>query len=117
MIDITALQKAWCRETSYYAKFEPDNLAKGQCVPTALLVQSILGGDIYGCMVRRSRHFYNIVDGELVDYTAGQFPDMHQLVASYTQGYKSNRDVLLLRPGVADRYELLKERYEQNKKL
>lgn len=114
MINLAALEKAWCKETSYYDSFDRENISKGQCVPTALLVQDILGGEIYGCMVGRTRHFYNVTTANTIDLTSHQFDSPEAVVAARLKtGYKSDRKVLLTRPGVADRYELLKERYKR----
>lgn len=75
MSDIVALQsalmRAWSIETS--SKWLPDNPARGQCSVTALVVQDILGGDIVKTDVDGAWHFYNLLDGERLDFSESQF--------------------------------------------
>ena len=55
------LREAWCKETahsSYQKDWSKDNPSYGQCVVTALVMQEIIGGDIYECTVNKRKHFY-----------------------------------------------------------
>ena len=61
--------------SAYVNKWTEQNPAAGQCLVTALAVQDEYGGDIYDCKVGRSRHFYNVVNDEIVDLTFNQFPE------------------------------------------
>jgi hypothetical protein len=118
MIQKSKLRKAWCAETSYYNKFDSTNPAKGQCLPTALLVQDIEGGEIWSCKVGNIRHYYNVTEiGEVVDYTVSQFPDLFKVAVAYHNKLcVINRDKILVKyPDIKSRYELLKERYEERK--
>ena len=74
----TALLQSWSRESS--SKWKHKNPALGQCGVTALVVQDILGGEIYKTIVEKPGvpplwHFYNKVDGKFVDFTSSQFDD------------------------------------------
>lgn len=66
-----ALEKAWSVETS--SKWLSCNPALGQCVVTALVAQDILAGQLAKTDVEGAWHFYNIVDGVRLDFSAGQF--------------------------------------------
>lgn len=68
---LTALQMSWCSESS--SKYEKENPAKGQCSVTAIVVCRIFGGEILRTEVGGCYHFYNRIDGEVVDFTAAQF--------------------------------------------
>ncbi len=111
MTSLGKLEYAWIPETAHKGEGmtgEPAN----QCCVTALLVNDIEGGFIWKCKVGRISHFYNTTeDGKLSDYTVGQFPDMHQVVAGYCDAHVVSRNDLLKHRDVKKRYELLKERY------
>lgn len=66
-----ALEAAWSIETS--AKWRSDNPALGQCSVTALVVQDILGGELAKTDIGGAWHFYNIVEGRRLDFSASQF--------------------------------------------
>lgn len=66
-----ALERSWSRQTS--TKWTPGTPATGQCSVTALVVQDWYGGDIAKTLVEGAWHFYNVVDGERIDFTADQF--------------------------------------------
>ena len=65
------LRAAWSQESS--SLWTPDNPARGQCNPTALLVQDILGGELLKTPTVDGPHFYNRVGGQRLDFTASQF--------------------------------------------
>jgi hypothetical protein len=69
----TRLRGAWSRESS--SLWSADNPARGQCNPTALVVQDILGGELLKTPTREGPHFYNRVGGRRLDFTASQFPN------------------------------------------
>ena len=54
-------------------QWQADNPAIGQCGVTALVVNDKLGGDILKTPLPEGDHFYNRVNGERIDLTAGQF--------------------------------------------
>lgn len=72
------LETAWCEESCYPGSWDPSRPCKGQCEPTACLVQDIFGGDIYKLVGdpsigSKGAHFFNLIDGEWIDLTAEQF--------------------------------------------
>ncbi len=107
------IKKAWCAETahpSYRDKWSLDNPSAGQCAVTALIVQEMIGGDIYSCKVGRASHFVNIVNDKIYDLTADQFGGTDKV--QYINGsFKlRSRQSLLKNKDVLSRYELLKSK-------
>ncbi len=66
-----ALGAAWSRSSS--TLWSEDNPARGQCGVTALVVNDILGGEIVKTRYEQLWHFYNIIDGKVIDFTESQF--------------------------------------------
>lgn len=109
------LRKAWCAATahpSYQKDWSEDNPSYGQCCVTALVMQEIIGGDIYECTMGRKKHFYNVApDHQMHDFTAEQFP----IPRCYCKNNKRRtRASLLKNKDVKERYELLKTRLKEN---
>ena len=70
---ISALARAWSLETA--KQWTPDTPAAGQCNVTAVVVHDLFGGDIFKTSLPDYEvdHFYNRVNGDVVDLTDGQF--------------------------------------------
>ena len=114
----------WTSQTSSTPdEWTPDKPERGQCVPTALVVQDLLGGDIKrvrmtGLHIDES-HYYNVVNGEIIDWTDAQYDTMLVSMApapvdAHAEGYMSMRDRLVTNPDTNARYELLRTRvFEQ----
>lgn len=105
------IREAWCRETahpSYQKDWSEDNPSYGQCCVTALVMQEIIGGDIYECTMGRRKHFYNVTpDAQFHDFTIDQFP----IPRDCTKNVKlRTRESLLQSKDVRERYNLLKTR-------
>jgi hypothetical protein len=109
------LKKAWCRETahpSYQKDWTENNPAYGQCLVTALVMQDIVGGEIYECKVKNKRHYFNVLEeGTLWDLTKSQFTKNDNEKIVYTNIRPRTRVSLLKSKSVRERYELLKSRY------
>lgn len=108
------LRKAWCASTahpSYQKDWVEDNPSYGQCCVTALVMQEIIGGDIYECTMKGRKHFYNVSpDHQMYDFTSEQFTTPRD----YTKNVKlRTRESLLKNKDVKQRYELLKARLEE----
>lgn len=72
------LNRVWAEDTCYPGSWNKDIPCKGQCEPTACVVQDLFGGDIYKIVGDESigakgAHFFNVIDGKIVDLTAAQF--------------------------------------------
>ena len=84
----------------YKSKWTKENPAYGQCVPTALLVQHYFGGDIH----KYKDHYFNVIDGEVVDLTASQLTEEFD----YSQG--KLKQPALNQSKTQERFEILKEK-------
>ena len=76
----TAITSSWSHETtSTPDEWSEENPARGQCVPTSLVVQDYLGGDIERLSTvyqgNTETHYRNIVDGEPLDLSRAQYPE------------------------------------------
>lgn len=66
-----ALLKAWSLETA--KQWTPDCPAAGQCNVTAVVIHDLFGAEILQTALPDVVHFYNRVDGRVVDLTDSQF--------------------------------------------
>jgi len=74
----SAFEASWSAETSVC--FSPNAFPSyGQCAQTAILVQEQFGGEILRTTGWHGtgRHFYNLIDGKRIDFTADQFEMPH----------------------------------------
>ncbi|AME07549.1 hypothetical protein NNG64_15655 [Bacillus siamensis] len=79
---LNLLMASWSRKSS--TKWTEECPAKGQCGVTALVIQDVYGGDILKTKTGTSWHFYNRIEGEIYDFTRGQFsePVVYQHISS-----------------------------------
>ena len=91
LLDIErAVRGAWgvdvCEDPADVSRWSPANPARGQCGPTALVLNDLLGGDLCVAEVllpdgsRQGFHWWNRLAGVDVDLTREQF-DAGELVA------------------------------------
>ncbi len=66
-----AIKNSWSIESS--TKWTKKNPASGQCGVTALIVHDYLGGKILKTSHGNMWHFYNLIEGESIDFTKSQF--------------------------------------------
>lgn len=116
-----AIENAWTRETSYTPHFWMDsNPAVGQCAVTSLIVQDYLGGEILWSKVQTKdgesiSHYFNSIEGKVVDLTRKQFP----IDAVIPDGvdkkceHASTREYMLSDHSTHVRYILLKNHVDQ----
>lgn len=107
------LEKAWNLETcapGSRSVWSSENKSAGQCGVTSLVVHDYFGGEIRRCKVGAGTHYFNFINGELVDLTAAQF---HGLKLNYDDFEIRTRDELLSSADTLQRYELLKKRIEK----
>ncbi len=71
---LSQLQNAWSIETS--TLWTAKNPARGQCPVTALVIQDHFAGEIRKTPTDDGPHFYNVIEGERYDLTAGQFESL-----------------------------------------
>jgi hypothetical protein len=70
----SALEDLWSAETSVNGILDEQRRSRGQCVPTALLVHELYGGDIVRTVVCGESHYFNRIKGVEIDLTRDQFP-------------------------------------------
>lgn len=115
MPGLLQIMGAWGEDTCYKrGQYTRENPARGQCVPTALLVQDLLGGDIAVCKVGRERHYFNIVSTDkaragYVDLTGHQYewPGAKVLAEMRHKAVVISRRRLMRVPHVRERYHIL----------
>ncbi|MET8653923.1 YunG family protein [Nocardia aurea] len=112
-----AIRSAWSADTSAVSDWTNSNSAKGQCAVTACVVHDHLGGDIFNCTAtlptgETVSHYFNVIDGEIVDLTVEQFPEHTRFSEPKpkAEGFPSTRDYCLSYERTKQRYELLQER-------
>lgn len=113
----TALHHSWSADTSASVGWTETNRAKGQCAVTACVVQDYLGGDILHTVASLPNgetvsHYFNVVDGRIVDLTQRQFPPETHFSASApkTKGFTTTREYCLSYDSTRRRYEALSTR-------
>lgn len=109
LLMLECVSESWNRETSYDPDgWSEDNPSYGQCAVTALVLNDLLGGQIYRCvsyqLEKRVSHYFNIIYNEIVDLTRGQFSD--QTVFTFPEIV--SRDYLLSDENTKARYLKLK---------
>jgi len=113
----TAIRSSWdSTTTSTPDEWEPvANPARGQCVPTALVVQDNLGGNLERLATtyneRRETHYRNILpDGTVLDLTRSQYPDEQIFEQTPIEG--DTREYVLGNEATRRRYTALARRVE-----
>ncbi|GAF11075.1 acetyltransferase, GNAT family [Bacillus sp. JCM 19046] len=66
-----AVSQAWSSQSS--SKWTEANPARGQCGVTAIVVQELLGGDIYKTKLTDGWHYYNRIEQKRYDLSKSQF--------------------------------------------
>lgn len=114
MINLQALQSAWCRETGA-GSCGSDSTPIGQCAVTALLVQDLFGGDLVRaevhCISGVESHYWNRITGiGDIDLTRGQYTQTIPVgeIVPRSRLLEGERARVARTQG---RYELLKFRY------
>ena len=95
------LVKAWDIDTS----LDNTNNILGQMVPTVLVVQDMIGGDIIRTQIDEQWHFYNMLEGERYDYISdamGEKIDYEDIL--------TDRDDLLEIDNSFEKYAKLKQK-------
>jgi len=98
------IEMSWSKETCYPMSCDVwsiDNPSLGQCAITALVVNDFLGGKIMRCMCGEVSHYYNIINGEVVDLTKEQF---NGLVPDYDNSIERTREYVLSNEDTKSRY-------------
>lgn len=112
------LATSWSKETSSRPdEWSERNPARGQCVPSSLVTQDYLDGELGRYHVTGNKldetHYFNILEnGAVIDVAISQYGDRKEIIfqplAVELVGYTTVRDKLLANPENKKRYELLK---------
>ncbi|MFB8276951.1 YunG family protein [Nocardia colli] len=112
-----ALHVVWSADTGAAPDWTASNRSKGQCAVTACVVQDYFGGDILHTTATLPNgdhvsHYFNVVDGDVVDLTREQFPTGTSFSepAPKAKGLPSTRDYCLSYDSTRQRYDLLRSR-------
>ena len=110
----TLLLMSWDKETcspSLKDEWGEDNPYIGQCAITALIVNDFYGGKIMRCMSSTGSHYYNLIDGRIVDLTVSQFLGE---IPDYVNGEERTREYLLENNDTRNRYNMLRYNLKQS---
>ena len=113
-----ALRQSWGPDTAYsQSLWTPENAARGQCAPSSLVVQRLLGGSIiYRATYldgMRERHYLNILpDGSEFDSTREQYPDEQSFadLPNRLKGHESLAEKLMASRANKMRFTILNDR-------
>ena len=105
------LKKAWCKEScspSLHENWPNGNIAKGQCFVTAVAVRERFGGEVYELHITEKEiHYYNVIDGEIVDLSSEQF-GVPVTAEFYRAGIPSDVALKMSDPIKRNRYAVLR---------
>src|SRR5262245_50549841 len=68
-----AMRTAWSNASS--SQWTQEQPAAGQCSPTCLVIQDFFGGSLLKTRCGDTWHYYNVIGGNIFDFTAEQFRD------------------------------------------
>jgi hypothetical protein len=71
-IFIEKMSKCWGADTSYFNDDRSPRCA-GQCACSALCIQDEFGGEIKRIIIGNTRHYFNVINGDVIDSTASQY--------------------------------------------
>ena len=122
------IERSWSKETCQEPdKWTTENIAAGQCVPTALVVQDFLGGKIIRLDLSKSKnqtvaevrsHYFNEIDGKRVDFSEKQFKwllgEVRLLLKSPKNVSECERENLLESKCNSSRYLILRSAVLKN---
>ena len=107
------IELSYDRETCYSGlkdKWYYNNKTLGHCAVVSLVINDFLGGKIMRCMCEIGRHYYNLINGKIVDLTVSQFEG----IPNYSLGEERNREYLLKSEDTRERYKILLEKVKNN---
>lgn len=104
------LKLSWDYDTcspSFKSQYDGSNPSLGQCAVTSLIVNDYLNGKIMRIMTSTGSHYYNVINGAVLDLTKDQFGDE---VINYEDGEERTREYILSNEDTRNRYQLLSGR-------
>ncbi len=113
--NLELLIKKSCNSATCYAELRNEwsksNPTLGHCAIVSMLVNDLFGGDIAKIKTNRGNHYFNLIDGKILDVTKEQFEKL-DIPIDYKEIIMVSRDYLESNPDTMKRYKLLKRRYE-----
>jgi len=82
----------------------------GQCAVTSLIVNLYMGGKIMRCISETGSHYYNLINGNVVDLTVSQF----KTLPDYDSSVERSVEYLLSNEDTKRRYLLLLQNVKEN---
>lgn len=113
----TILNLSWEKRTCYKELKEKWTYEKpyiGQSAVTSLVVNDLFGGYIMKVKVNGESHYYNVVEGNIIDYTAKQYEDG---LINYAEGKLAHRGRILQDYDTKSRYYILVQNVKHNIEL
>ena len=113
----TILNLSWEKRTCYKKLKEKWTYEKpyiGQSAVTSLIVNDLFGGYIMKVKVNGESHYYNVVEGNIIDYTAKQYEDG---LINYAEGKLAYRGRILQDYDTKSRYYILVQNVKHNIEL
>ncbi|QQS70893.1 hypothetical protein IPP92_01160 [Candidatus Saccharibacteria bacterium] len=112
----TAIEGSWSLETTSTPDTWYDDVpTRGQCVPTSLVIQDYLGGDIERLRTlyagASETHYRNRIDGNVLDLTRSQYPPEQSFEQAPVDG--DTREYVFANPATRARYQLLTTRVQR----
>ena len=101
---------SWSKQTCYpgcVEQWSKTNKSLGQCAVSSLVVQEYLGGELAKIKVGGVGHYFNLIDGEIIDTTGQQFGGIK---LDYNNYRIVKRQQPLADPNTNQRYQILKNR-------
>lgn len=108
------LEKSWTKDTCTVGlrnEWNSNNPSIGQCAITALIVNDFVGGKIMRCMAYNGSHYYNLINGRIIDLTVNQF---NGIIPDYNKSEERSREYLLSNEDTRNRYLLLLKNVRNN---
>jgi len=90
--------------------WKEENNSLGQCDVTSLIVNLYMGGKIMRCMSETGSHYYNLINGNIVDLTVNQFT----ILPDYKNSEDRTIEYLLSNLDTKKRYLLLLQKVKDN---
>jgi hypothetical protein len=111
---VAQLRSSWGADTAWIDDWHPRNPSRGQCGSSALVIQDLIGGELFRGLVDESDgeltvHYWNALEFGQLDVTWAQFPRG----ARIRLGEHVRREDLLTTAWLARRYETLLERVQR----
>ena len=111
------IKKSWSSDTcfpDFKDEWKENDPSYGQSLVTSLLVNDFFGGEIAKCMSSTGGHYYNLIEGKIIDLTISQFHGESILFGNFEI---IDREELLGMGDHKQRYHLFLDNMKENADL